>query len=552
MMLELTRELLRRAGTDAAHPIPVVLTLSSWALRREPLDDWIVRELAVRYEIPAPQARRWLDSDQLVPLLDGLDEVAEEHQPACVTAINDFRAQRGVTRIVVCCRTTDYERLRDPLRAYGTLTIQPLTRKQVEDFLARAGEPVAAVRAAIVADPLLGELIQSPLLLSIAVLAYRDARVGTVVTGNNSQQLRDRLFATYVSVMLDRRRSSHHTARQTVRRLAFLADYMQGQRQMVFTPELLDRFAIQRFLLGRLSSPTATSSLACGMVGALILGAAGLVAYGWRGGLVGAVIGTAVGLPNSERIDTSELSFRVRDQELRARNPEDRVNRTHWIFLDDLGDALNFTVSVFANIFPVALFSIIFTGIFIEILSDLPDGLVAIVTYGAATVFAVFTAVSMCAECDFLIENLQATTRERSREVPSPLARAVMRGGLLVALAVALVTPISLGLLIAWLVDPADGVRFAAVVAVGAAMLTLVWFGGFALIEQAMIRRALRKLDLAPLPLRPFLDYATQCLFLRQVGNGYLFAHLSLLQFFAEMWGLDDVQPERLDALLQP
>jgi hypothetical protein len=55
---------------------------------------------------------------------------------------------------------------------------------------------------------------------------------------------------------------------------------------------------------------------------------------------------------------------------------------------------------------------------------------------------------------------------------------------------------------------------------------------------------------LAPLPLRPFLDYATQCLFLRQVGDGYLFAHLSLLEFFADMWRSGDVPAERLDALV--
>ncbi|MGH3813528.1 MAG: NACHT domain-containing protein [Pseudonocardiaceae bacterium] len=167
-MLELARELLQRANTDIGHPIPVVLTLSSWALRQEPLGDWIVRELAARYKISTAQAQTWLTRDQLVPLLDGLDEVAEEHQQVCVPAINDFSAQRGTTRIVVCCRTTDYEQLRDPLRTYGTLTIQPLTRKQVEDFLARSGEPVVAVRVALAADSLLGELIQSPLLLSIA------------------------------------------------------------------------------------------------------------------------------------------------------------------------------------------------------------------------------------------------------------------------------------------------------------------------------------------------------------------------------------------------
>jgi hypothetical protein len=134
--------------------------------------------------------------------------------------------------------------------------------------------------------------------------------------------------------------------------------------------------------------------------------------------------------------------------------------------------------------------------------------------------------------------------------VPSPIARAVICDGLFAALVVAIFTPILPGLLVAWLVSGADGVRFAAVVAVGAAMLAVVWLGGYAVVEQAMVRRALWKLDLAPLPLRPFLDYATQCLFLRQVGDGYLFVHLSLLEFFAEMWDIDGIPAELLDALV--
>lgn len=124
-----------------------------------------------------------------------------------------------------------------------------------------------------------------------------------------------------------------------------------------------------------------------------------------------------------------------------------------------------------------------------------------------------------------------------------------MRGGVLAAPVVTLATPILAGLLVAWWSTIANGFRFAAVLAVGAAMLTLVWLGGYAMVEQAMVRRALRRLDLAPLPLAPFLDYATQRLFLRQVGDGYLFVHLSLLEFFAELWSLGDVPAERLDVL---
>jgi hypothetical protein len=339
--------------------------------------------------------------------------VAEEHQQACVKTINDFRTKRGATRMVVCCRTDDYERLREPLRTYGTITIQPLTRKQVEDFLARAGEPVAAVRAALAADSSFGELIQSPLLLSIAVLAYRNAPVGTVATGDSSRQLRDRLFTTYVRTMLARRRSGHHSTRQTIRRLAFLADRMKSGNQAVFTLELLDRDAalLYNYNNGLFGSPTMRSSLACGMVGALMLGATGLVAYGWRGGLAGALIGAAVGLPCFGRIDTMYLRFSAVYLNWQAKNSKSPFSRVRdWILKGPsgaakLGDCLG------------ALWVTLGAAVASGALLGGPEGLVTVVTYGVATAAAVLTAVSLCIGYGYPVWSL----------LRAPLAAGVLR-----------------------------------------------------------------------------------------------------------------------------
>ena len=91
LLLELTRDLLDRAEQDASYPMPVVFHLSSWAVRRRPLADWLVDELAERYYVPRKLAQAWIDAEQVLPLLDGLDEVAPEHRAACVEAINTFR-----------------------------------------------------------------------------------------------------------------------------------------------------------------------------------------------------------------------------------------------------------------------------------------------------------------------------------------------------------------------------------------------------------------------------------------------------------------------------
>jgi hypothetical protein len=82
LLLELARDLLKRAEDNEAAPIPVVLMLASWADRKLPLEQWIVEELRMKYDIPSQIGKEWVKANQLLLLLDGLDEVASDTQPA--------------------------------------------------------------------------------------------------------------------------------------------------------------------------------------------------------------------------------------------------------------------------------------------------------------------------------------------------------------------------------------------------------------------------------------------------------------------------------------
>ena len=111
LLLRLADELLVRAEGDADQPIPVVANLASWARRRQPLATWLVEELMLVYTMPERTIRAWVDADALVLLLDGLDEVAEAHRPACAEAINAYRREHGVVPMVVCSRTQELQDL---------------------------------------------------------------------------------------------------------------------------------------------------------------------------------------------------------------------------------------------------------------------------------------------------------------------------------------------------------------------------------------------------------------------------------------------------------
>ena len=75
LLLQLTRELLSRAQHDEHHPLPVVFNLSSWAIKQQPLAAWLVEELNRTYQVPRLLGQAWVDANQILPLLDGLDDL---------------------------------------------------------------------------------------------------------------------------------------------------------------------------------------------------------------------------------------------------------------------------------------------------------------------------------------------------------------------------------------------------------------------------------------------------------------------------------------------
>jgi hypothetical protein len=86
-LLELTRDFITRAENNLTSPIPVVLNLSSWANSKISFATWLIDELNVKYNVPNKIGRPWIENDDLLLLLDGLDEVSLEQREVCVGAI---------------------------------------------------------------------------------------------------------------------------------------------------------------------------------------------------------------------------------------------------------------------------------------------------------------------------------------------------------------------------------------------------------------------------------------------------------------------------------
>jgi predicted NACHT family NTPase len=123
-----------------------VFNLSSWASERKTIADWLVQELNSKYQVSKALGKVWVEEQQVLLLLDGLDEVKAERREACVQALNQFIQEHGQTEIVVCSRIRDYESLSARLKLQGAICIQSLTLEQINQYLERAGEQLEAVK----------------------------------------------------------------------------------------------------------------------------------------------------------------------------------------------------------------------------------------------------------------------------------------------------------------------------------------------------------------------------------------------------------------------
>jgi DNA polymerase III delta prime subunit len=273
LLLELARDLLGRAEQEQAHPIPVVFHLSSWMRKRQPLATWLIEELETKYWVPRGIGFDWINANQILPLLDGLDEIDAPSRSACMQAINEYHQAHSLVPLVVCCRMSEYLSQSHRLALSSAVTIQPLTTEQVNAYFARIGEKIASLRLAFQHDPVLQELATTPLMLTILTLAYQDSSLEETERGVSAEVRRQQIFATYTQRMLGRRSAgSRYGLQQTIHWLSYLAQQMKQQSQTVFYLERMQPTWLLKKWQRRLYYGLTTGPISGLFVGLQILG----------------------------------------------------------------------------------------------------------------------------------------------------------------------------------------------------------------------------------------------------------------------------------------
>ncbi|WP_285796404.1 hypothetical protein [Micromonospora sp. NBRC 107095] len=246
LALRMARELPVHREPDT--PVPALVAADSWDPDREGFHDWLVDRIARRYpQLAADHPRRdavlrdLVETDLVVPVLDGLDEVPEDRLIACLDELNALPTQR----FVLTCRTSVYERYLtqgEKLRGTAVVVLEPPAPAEVADYLVDAAplhqvDNWTAVATTLGDAPQLTAALSTPLMVAMARSAFdqpgTDPRDLVPLARERGQRsVEDDLLTRAVDAALRSRRGSQGLRRWepgTARRyLTFLAAHLES------------------------------------------------------------------------------------------------------------------------------------------------------------------------------------------------------------------------------------------------------------------------------------------------------------------------------------
>jgi energy-coupling factor transporter ATP-binding protein EcfA2 len=600
LLLQLARVLLERAKQDTSQPMPAVFPLSTWALKRQPLTAWLIDEMNTRYGIARSDGKAWIEAGQVVPLLDGLDEVAAEHRAACVHAINAFLQTHHLTPLVIGSRMREYEALPVHISGGRAVQVQPLTVEQIHAYLASGGEALGPLQELVRTDPAFAELAQNPLMLSILIRTYREGNVRLNPNVSQDQQWQQ-IFQDYVKGQLRPAPGEmSYPPPQTKGWLKWLAGQLHQREQTTFLIERMQMDWLSKTVAYRLyftlafgllslcfTVPYATILFQSWSVGAILgLETAGMFAlFGWliENGILG-----------NEKWDTSpEVA-----QKLQQRSALSRIVRTiRWknlIFALFVGVLTGTLVQLIAGPLYSGGAGLIF-GAFFLLLSGMKKEIqpaelliwswrsvrknaLASIFFGTSvgTLLGLNNAIPYYQQPGVFLATLgygmsegisiglllmlvrgyaKDTLKEKmvikpNQGIKNSLSNS-LRLGLISSLSVGCVIYLFYGFVLHSFLRPGfasdipsnSDVIFSTSFALGIFYLFWLINGGFAVLQHYVLRFVLWRRRSIPARYIHFLDYADKHILLRKIGGGYQFIHKRFLDYFAILTLDEDDRP---------
>lgn len=552
-LLELGQELVIRAQMDGELGIPVFLNLSSWKDDKQSIEEWLVEELRWKYGVNRDIGRRLVRGKQLLPMLDGLDELESSRQVLCVEAINRFLL--GECRpgfLVVCSRLEEYESVGGGLCLNGAVCLLPLSDVQVEGYLLGFGK--CELWESVRGDEELLEFVRVPLFLSMVVVANVSLHRWGELRGDERL---DFLLDAYLCRMLERRVDSRFYGKKGVpsdeRTLEWLGWLASGLEKHSMTEFLIERLRyswlekkgeviivnIFTLIFLVVSSPIQIYAFFTSLYQAFIT----------IGGLIGSLIGLIIPLLiDSSRGRKFLYSIGVKRKDIKSLKSFIGMDKKSYKEYTEIDKKSDFEVEILS--FSWERFKSTFKTKFAELYSQMSSGRIKkflFVIYILIYALIVLTSIPMMITgyynfiysfvgmnfqlififCMSLIEAFKGGELKTRKYPNEGMWKIAINTGILVIIFL----PISTTLL---LLTPIMNLETNFLLIFAACMPIMIYMPFlFVVIEHLSLRIAFFLTKKAPWNYARFLNYATEKMLLQRVGGGYQFIHRLLQERLA-------------------
>lgn len=316
LLLRFGLRLIEMAENDPGFPIPVLLDLASWKGEDPGFGHWLEANLPYvggSFAVSKNDAKKLVESQNLLLLLDGFDEIREDDRDACfekllpwLDTVKNARLE-AYPEVIICSRILEYEAAEDA-PVFASVMIRPLTPEDVDAAL----KPLAESKNFTAAKRLQAALHDSPELYSAITSAFFMHTLLDIAQhdrldfqSRSKEPLQKEITERYIAAELDKITAySKEKAKKWLGWLAWKMKYVEGS--IAF--ELID---LQLWWTKRKFSYSLGVGLVFGLIVGLVAGLVFGLILGLIGGLgVGLVFGLVAGLAGglvSGRIDTQEM-----------------------------------------------------------------------------------------------------------------------------------------------------------------------------------------------------------------------------------------------------
>jgi DNA polymerase III delta prime subunit len=520
-LLELAQSLVEKALKDSDAPIPMLVNLSSWKDSQQPFFDWLVGKIKSKYGVRQELGRQFLIQNQLLPFLDGLDEVPPGLQESCALGLNAWLTgdmEQQPIGAVVCCRRKEYEEIVcKRLVLQNSVELQPLNDRQIETYLTQL--QLGTVRECVQASPQLQDLLRKPLFLAVFGFVAPQFDFSEWQRHATDAERMEYLFDRYWDAAMDKALLDAKSQDQGVLSKTYdkriLPHRKKVRRAIVFAAKAMEQESQTELLIEKIQ-PTWLQNKRQQLLYQSIVGLNGGLIAGLIGGLIGGltvglIVALTVGMVGVLKADiepVEAIKISISRQAQRETLSSLRKN-----LIVGLMVALTVGLTV---------------GLSYWLSYSRRVGLMVGLSYGIGLLMVMLSV--------WLIRGLKADIEDRispNQGIKNSRQNVLLLTG--TALLTAILFKLLLEHLLAGKISPLE-ISFI----VSGPLIPWIWLsfyegGGLALCQHIALRIVFAWNGYAPYRYDKLLDYCTERLLLQRIGGRYRFMHKLLQEHFAKM-----------------